>query len=138
MRPAEFTKNGRKATISGVELISHLAAVLSALLIKRGFDAKNSEEITLHVMDEVRHQYGGQNVYFPRDLRLKVSQRDMEIYERYTRNELSMAEIVQEYGISLQWAYAIVRTVRDKLKEMREAEREAKKTKECERWKREN
>lgn len=138
MRPAEFTNNGRKVTVSGVELTSHLAAVLSAQLIKRGVDAKNSEEITLHVMDEVRNQYGGQNVYFPRDFRLKVSERDMEIYERYTRNELSMAEIVQEYGISLQWAYAIVRTVRDKLKKMREAEREAEKTKEHERWKREN
>lgn len=138
MRPAEFTNNGRKVTVSGVELTSHLAAVLSAQLIKRGVDAKNSEEISLHVMDEVRNQYGGQNVYFPRDVRLKISERDMEIYERYTRNELSMAEIVQEYGISLQWAYAIVRTVRDKLKKLREAEREAERAKEQQRWKREN
>lgn len=50
----------------------------------------------------------------------------MQIYERYSRNELSMGEIAQQY--------AIVRTVRDKLKKEREAER----TQKAQRWKQEN
>lgn len=134
MRPTEFTNSGRRAGIGGAELTAHLAAVLADRLIKHGLGVKDSEEIVLGVMDEVRRHYGGQNVYFPRDALVKTTERDMQIYERYSRNELSMGEIAQQYDISLQWAYAIVRTVRDKPRKEREAER----AKEVQRWKQEN
>lgn len=138
MRPAEFTNSGRRVCINGAEVTAHLSAVLVDKLIKRGLEVRDAEEIGLNVMDEVRRQYGGQNIYFPRDAKLKLSERDMQIFERYDRRELSIPDIVQQYGISIQWAYAIVRTVRDKLKKQRDAEQQDQRNKKMQRWSREN
>lgn len=139
MRPKEFTE-GRKrnATVSGSEVAASLAATLGQCLRKHGIAENDSDVIALDVLQEVRRTYGGQNLYFPREQKEKISERDAEIYERFTNNELSVPEIAQEYGISLQWAYHIIRTVRAKRKEGREAERQAERDKEHARWKREN
>lgn len=137
-RPKEFWQDRRRITINGNELTAHLAAVLGHQLMGEGIDTKRAEDISLNVMEEIRNQYAGQNVYFPQNAKAKTSERDLEIYERYARNELTIAQIVHEYGISIQWAYHILRTVRIKLREQRDAEIEAQRAAEHERWKREN
>lgn len=137
-RPQEFTREGRKVSVNGNELTAHLATVLGHQLVGQGIEAKRAEAISLDVMEEVRNQYAGQSVYFPHNTQAKTSARDMEIYERHARNELSIPQIVHEYGISFQWAYHILRTVAIKLRKQREAERQAERDKEQERWKREN
>ncbi len=137
-RPKEFWQDRRKITINGNELTAHLAAVLGHQLMGDGIDTKRAEDISLNVMEEIRNQYAGQNVYFPQNTKAKTSERDLEIYERHARNELTIPQIVHEYGISIQWAYHILRTVRIKLREQRDAEIEAQRAAEHERWKREN
>lgn len=137
-RPKEFQQDRRKITINGNELTAHLAAVLGHQLVGDGIDAKRAESISLDVMEEIRNQYAGQNVYFPHNTKAKTSERDLEIYERHARNELTIPQIVHEYGISVQWAYHILRAVRIKLREQRDAEIEAQRNAEHERWKREN
>lgn len=137
-RPQEFTREGRKVSVNGNELTAHMAAVLGHQLVGQGIDAKRADTIAMDVMEEVRNQYAGQSVYFPRDQKVKIFERDMEIYERHARNELTIQQIVQEYSISLQWAYHILRTVPAKLRKQREAERQAERDKEHARWKREN
>lgn len=137
-RPKEFMQERRKVTVNGNELTAHLAAVLGHQLVGDGLDTKRAEAISLDVMEEVRNQYAGQSVYFPHNTQAKTSERDMEIYERHARNELSIPEIVHEYGISVQWAYHILRTVAIKLRKQREAERQEERGKEHARWKREN
>lgn len=137
-RPQEFTREGRKVSVNGNELTAHLAAVLGHQLMGQGIDTKRAETIAMDVMEEVRSQYAGQNVYFPRGTKVEIFERDLEIYERHARNELTISQIVQEYGISVQWAYHILRNVPAKLRQQREAERQAQRTVEHERWKREN
>lgn len=138
MRPPEFTQNRRKSGICGSEIAASMAAVLGMQLRKHGIAESNADEIAVSVLDEVRIQYGGQNVYFPREQKERISDRDDEIYDRFSRNEISIPNIAQEYGISLQWAYHIIRAVRAKRKAEREAERAAEKLAEHKRWKAEN
>ncbi|MCG9057581.1 hypothetical protein LH452_01250 [Laribacter hongkongensis] len=139
MRPKEF-REGRKrlATVTGTEVAASLAATLGQCLRNHGIADEASDAIALDVLQEVHRTYGGQNLYFPREQKANISERDAEIYERFSNNELSVPDIAQEYGFSLQWAYHIIRTVRAKLKEEREAERQAQRDKEHDRWKREN
>jgi Mor family transcriptional regulator len=131
-------ERGRHATISGTEVAASMAATLGQCLRKHGIEGGRSDEIALDVLQEVRLTYGGQNIYFPREQKKDISERDAEIYDRFMSNELSVPEIAQEYGHSLQWAYSIIRKVRAKRKEEREAEREAQHAKEHARWKRES
>ncbi len=139
MRPKEFAeRGGRRTTIGGTEMAASMAAVLGNCLRKHGLETARADEIALEVLHEMHAEYGGQNLYFPREKKEKLSARDEEIYDRFTSNELSVPEIAQQYGISLQWAYHIIRTVRGKRKVEREAERQAERAKEHERWKREN
>lgn len=121
-RQKEFWQDRRKVTVNGNELTAHLAAVLGHQLMGYGIDTKRAEDISLNVMEEIRNQYAGQNVYFPQNTKAKTSERDLEIYERHARNELTISQIVHEYGISIQWVYHILRTVRIKLREQRDAE----------------
>jgi Mor family transcriptional regulator len=137
-RPKEFMGERRNVTVNGNELTAHLAAVLSHQLERDGIATKRAESISLDVMEEVRKQYAGQNVYFPHNTKAKTSERDLEIYERHARNELTIPQIVHTYGISIQWAYHILRTVPAKLRKQREDERQAERAKDHERWKREN
>jgi len=137
-RPKEFMQERRKVTVNGNELTAHMAAVLGHQLVVEGVDTNRAETVSLGVMEEMRSQYAGQNVYFPNNTKAKNSVRDMEIYERHARNELTIPEIVKEYGISIQWAYHILRTGAATRRKQREADREAQRAGEHERWKREN
>lgn len=121
----------------GTELAASMAAVLSGCLLKYGFQGRQAEEISLFVLDEVRRVYGGQNVYFAREDRLKGAERNAEIYERWQRNELSVDDIAREYGFSLQWAYRVIRQERERRRAEREAEAAAKREADHERWLRE-
>ncbi|AAQ59153.1 Mor transcription activator family protein [Chromobacterium violaceum] len=139
MRPKEFTAGRKwKSTVSGAEITASLAAVIGQSLQKRGLTEHDSDDIALEVMQEVRRTYGGQNLYFPLEQGQSISERDAEIYQRYTKGELSVQEIALEYSISLQWAYHIIRTVRVKQQQEQEEEKQAQREKERTRWKREN
>lgn len=88
-------------------------------------------------MDEIRHCYSGQLVYFAHGEKHDLDARNEEIYDRFLRNELSVSGIAKEYGFSLQWAYKVIRTVRAKRKAERDASAAEAKAKSMERWERE-
>lgn len=114
-----------------------MAAVLSDCLLEHGIDRRKAEEIGFFVLDKVRHVYGGQNVYFAKEDKLKRSERDAEIYERWQNNELSVSEIAREYGFSLQFAYRVIRRERERRRDERDAEAAAAARRNQERWQRE-
>lgn len=121
----------------GTELAASMAAVLSGCLLKHGIQEREAEEIGLFVLDEVRRVYGGQNIYFAREDKLKGAERNAEIYERWQRNELSVSDIAREYGHSLQWAYRVIRQERERRRAEREAAAAEKRDADHQRWKRE-
>ncbi|WP_405118699.1 Mor transcription activator family protein [Pseudomonas leptonychotis] len=125
------------AGITGTELAASMAAVIGGCLLKHGIQEREAEEISLFVLDEVRREYSGQNIYFAREDKLKGSERNAEIYDRWQCNELSIHEIARDYGFSLQWAYRIIRLERERRRAEREAESAAGRERSQERWLRE-
>lgn len=138
MRPKEFAAQERGASLKGTELTACMAAFLANFLRQHGLSEKQAAEISLDLMAEMSRHYGGQNVYFARDMKQKNAARADEIYDRFSRNELSLMEITQEYGISLQWVYHLLRTVRVQRREARDAAAAEKRADEAVRHKREN
>ncbi|MBH2032610.1 MAG: hypothetical protein I8H73_07150 [Pseudomonadales bacterium] len=136
MRPSEFTQE-RRVSVTGTELAASMAAVIGARLRKSGVGMQEADEIALGVMEEVRSQYGGQNVYFAREDRTKHTERANEIYGRFMSNELGVPELAQTYGYSVQWIYHVIRTVRARRRAEREAEAAEKRDTDHQRWKRE-
>lgn len=136
MRPKEFQQE-RTRGVTGSELTASLAATLGQCLCRHGIGMAHSDEIALEVLGVLRQTYGGQNVYIPLERLAEISSRDTEIYARFSSNELTIPDIAQVYGISLQWAYHIIRTVRARQVNERAAEREAQRATALTQWKRE-
>lgn len=126
-RPKEFASGkALLATIGGCEFTANLAVAVSDALIKKKIDSACAQDVAMDVMEQLRHFYGGQTVYFRRGVRPNLMDRDFEIYERHASNELSVQDITREYGISLQWVYHILRTVPVKLRKAREKQRRSR------------
>jgi len=136
MRPNEFAGE-RKSTLSGTELAASMAAVMGDLLRKRGIGEHQADEIALELLDEVRLQYGGQNIYFAREDKTKKAEIHDAMFDRFHRNEITVPDMARELGISLQWAYHILRTVRLKRRAERAEQDAATRERSQERWKRE-
>ncbi|MBM96595.1 MAG: hypothetical protein CMI09_12220 [Oceanospirillaceae bacterium] len=111
-RPPEF-KQPHKTNIDGDELTSCVAFALADELKAHGIQQLNADTIALNIMDEVRRLFGGCAVYFKIKAAARRSERNQEIYQRFARNELSIPEISEQYGISFQWAYSIIREQRE-------------------------
>ncbi|KWV66751.1 MULTISPECIES: Mor transcription activator family protein [Pseudomonas] len=133
MRTNEFAQH-RRALLTGTELSASLAAVIGDLLRKRGISDSQADEIALEALGEIRFQYSGQNVYFASEEKAKKAEIHERMFDRYDSGELSVQEVSQEYGCSLQWAYHIIRTVRTRRREERSEQYE----RDQERWEREN
>ena len=127
----------RELKSKGPELLAHLGAVLANQLGKEGLPEDRASAISLNVMDVMKVEFGGQNVYFPMGFHVNSEEKAEEIFEKFMAGT-SIPDLVREYGHSLQWVYKLISQVRAKRRAEREAEREAAKAKEHERWKREN
>lgn len=136
MRPNEFSKNAN-GSIKGTELAASMAVVIGERLRKSGVAHSEADEIALAVLDEVRSQYGGQNIYFAKEDKSLADARNEEILKRFQSNELSVPEIAIAYGISMQWAYNIIRRGRAQQRLEREKNQQMSRTRSKQRWKNE-
>ena len=90
-----------------IDLTQHIAHALGELI---ALDSEQAEHGAKEVADRMAAHWGGQNIYFPMGLSYKLSQRDRQIYDDFTGANHS--ELARKYGVSLQWIYKIVKTVR--------------------------
>lgn len=136
MRPNEFSKSAN-GLIKGTELAASMAVVIGECLRKSGVAGPEADEIALAVLEEVRSQYGGQNIYFAKEVKSRADARNEEIFKRFQSNELSIPEIAIEYGISMQWAYTLICRARAKVRREREKTQEKSRERSMQRWQRE-
>ncbi|VVE05741.1 Mor transcription activator family protein [Pandoraea nosoerga] len=95
----------------GPELLVDLAEqCVLVLLESAGLDADKATQVGREIADRMAAHWGGQNIYFPMGLSYKLSQRDRQIYDDF--NGANHSELARKYGVSLQWIYKIVKTVR--------------------------
>ncbi len=90
-----------------VDLAQHVAFALTELL---GIDQERAEHAGREIANRMAAHWGGQNIYFPMGLSYKLSQRDQQIFDEF--NGINHSELARKYGVSLQWIYKIVKTVR--------------------------
>ena len=113
MAEAAFQDDRQKGDFKskGPELLVDLAEQCSvALRETAGMDKDKAEQVGREIADRMASHWGGQNIYFPMGLSYKLSQRDRQIYDDFTGSNHS--ELARKYGVSLQWIYKIVKTVR--------------------------
>lgn len=134
MKPIEKPASRQK----GNEVIAYFAMLLTSLLKSKGVDEKDANVIAVDAMDVMKKEFGGQNIYFSKEVQAKASERNNELYDRWMRNETSIEDLAYEYEISIQRVYQIINEVRFKRRNERDAEREEQRSKEFDRWKREN
>jgi Mor family transcriptional regulator len=138
MRPPEFLAEGKKVVVGGSEIAASMAAIVAIKLREHGIKQDAADTIALDVLNEIRNEYRGQSIYFPGDYRLATTERDEEMYDQYQRNGLSIADIAQQYGLSIQWVYHVIRTVRVKRRALNKAKCEDERAAAHALWKRGN
>jgi Mor family transcriptional regulator len=95
----------------GPELLVDLAEQCSVTLRETaGMDKDKAEQVGREIAERMASHWGGQNIYFPMGLSYKLSQRDRQIFDDF--NGANHSELARKYGVSLQWIYKVVKTVR--------------------------
>ncbi len=95
----------------GPELLVDLAQHAAAALVEMAsLDRDKADQLGREIADRMAAHWGGQNIYFPMGLSLKLSQRDQQIYDEF--NGTNHSDLARKYGVSLQWIYRIVKAVR--------------------------
>lgn len=137
MQLNEFSRERTGTTVKGSEFAASMAAAVSHRLRDHGIADTLADTIALEVLDDIRTSYSGQLIYFASDKRAKASALHEEAYDQYLANELTAPQMAQKYGFSLAWAYHVIKTVRTRRRDTREADRESVRQRDVERWKRE-
>lgn len=92
------------------ELLSDLADHASAILIElTDLPGEVASDFGHALAEKMADHWGGQGVYFPQGLTLKLSKRYLQIYEKF--NGFNHSELAMEYRVSVQWIYNIVKRV---------------------------
>ena len=90
-----------------VDMAQHVSSALTELL---GIASDKAEHVGQEIANRMAAHWGGQNIYFPMGLSYKLSQRDRLIYDEF--NGSNHSELARKHGVSLQWIYKIIKTVR--------------------------
>jgi len=88
------------------EILADLQAIVTSSLTAAGIDAAQSSQVAHQAAEKIRKSWGGQMVYIAKGKDYELSQRDLEIWEKFTGRNHS--QLCREYGISLQWLYKII------------------------------
>lgn len=92
------------------QLIADLADKVAAAVAKRGVEPERAAEIGIEVADEMRADWGGQALYFPKGCAMNISRRDLELFERF--NGTNHDVLAREYNLSVIHIYRVVKAVR--------------------------
>lgn len=80
------------------ELLSEIENIVISVCKRFKFDDHICKEVGVSVVDCIGDTFGGQNIYFPMDLKLKIKNRDKEIYQKFTGNNLY--ELAREFSMT--------------------------------------
>jgi len=95
----------------GPELLVDMAQHVSICLVELlAVDKDKADHVSQEIANRMAAHWGGQNIYFPMGLSYKLTQRDQQIYDEFTGDNQS--DLARKYGVSIQWIYKIIKTVR--------------------------
>lgn len=97
------------------ELFEDIVGQTAKLLTEVGVDNKGADLVANSLADYLADHWGGQNFCFPKDHLRKLSQRELELYERYTGS--NHGDLAREYGLTERGVYKILARVRERLRQ---------------------
>ena len=90
-----------------VDLADHCSDILQEML---GLPADRCDEIAKVLRRRMSKLWGGQQLYFPKDLIMEIEERDLQLVDEY--NGRNRDELCLKYDISVSRFYHILRAVR--------------------------
>jgi len=101
----------KDARSRGCELLSdlgdHTIAVLQATT---ELPVEQVKSAARKIVDEMRANWGGQLIYFPKGKDLDIDERDRSMWEDF--NGSNHAELARKYNLTLQGVYQRLRSIR--------------------------
>jgi Mor family transcriptional regulator len=95
----------------GPEVLIDLAQNVSRYLMELiELDQARAEHVGQEIANRMAGHWGGELIYFPIGTAIKISARDLAIWNDFTGD--NHHELVRKYGVSLQWIYKIVKVMR--------------------------
>lgn len=101
---SEFRSKGPELLL---DLIDQLTVALEEMV---SLERSKAQHVAKEVAERMTAHWGGQNLYFPMGMVVKLSRRDRQIYDDF--NGDNHHELARKYGVSLQWIYKIVKAMR--------------------------
>ena len=92
------------------ELLEDLLAKGAVLLVEIGLENAVALRASFVFVELIRREWSGQNLYIPKGQAYDLSQRDLEMWNRFNGN--NRHQLMQEYGITEQRFYQIMKAVR--------------------------
>lgn len=105
----------------GPEVLAYFGVVLSEQLGKEGLPEREASNIALNVMDVMKFEFGGQNVYFPQGVVVNRDAKVDEVYRRFMDGE-SIQDLAHAFGHSIQTIYKLIAEARAKRRAKRDDE----------------
>jgi len=89
------------------ELLADMMDRIERICLDHSVAPEMADAIAIAAGAELAASWGGQLIYFPKNIRTRIRKRDLEIYERFTGD--NHAELAQMFDLSVTWVYAIVK-----------------------------
>ena len=107
--------------ISAPELIKDLASTVVYVADKHyGLTPMQANKLGIDIALAFAEQAGGTQVYIPISLSIKITTRDLEMYEQF--NGSNHNQLAKEFGCSTAWVYTVLKRVREKMKTLNQPE----------------
>lgn len=96
--------------IRQTEFSQALYDIIYHALIRQGITSETALLVAEESTDTVLDEFGGENLYIPKDISGKAHRRNRQIYDEFTGD--NHATLAKKYGVTLQRIYAIVKEQR--------------------------
>ncbi|MEE9356935.1 Mor transcription activator family protein [Candidatus Vondammii sp. HM_W22] len=95
----------------GPELLADLYAHTAELLQSfAGLPEVQANQVATALVDKMRHNWGGQLVYFPKGKEIDIDERDRNIWSDF--NGHNQTELAEKYNMTIQGVYQRLRKIR--------------------------
>ncbi|OOS08074.1 Mor transcription activator family protein [Moraxella cuniculi DSM 21768] len=92
------------------EFSQALYDIIYHALINQGVNKEQAAAIAEESTDTVLDEFGGENLYIPKNISGKAARRNRTIYEEFTGDNHD--ELAKKYGVTLQRIYTIIKEQR--------------------------
>lgn len=90
-----------------------LDSLVRQMILIGGLPRSTAEKVGEVVVDYVLDEFGGENIYVPRNISGIVRRRNRQIYEEWSGNNHD--ELAKKYNITRQRVYAIIKEERQRI-----------------------